>query len=234
MKLIRVPNMSSSQRLLEFCICVAVARLSVLVSPAIADDDLDVPAAQVEFFEKEVRPLLVERCHACHGSDKQKGSLRLDSRAAILQGGDTGPAIVPQHPDESELVKAIRYGDDGYQMPPDGKLPQEEIDRLIKWVEMGAPWPSEQSVSSSAGVVPQMLDFDERTKHWSFQPLQRPKIPKSRTSSGAVRQSTDFSSPNWKKLASHQLPKPIAAPGSAVSPSMSSDFPRLRRNLRLF
>src|SRR4051795_10243544 len=80
----------------------------------------------LEFFEREVRPLLVGRCQECHGATKQKGDLRLDSRAAILAGGSTGPAIVPGKAGESLLVDAINYGD-LYQMPPKSRLPASEI-----------------------------------------------------------------------------------------------------------
>ncbi len=158
------------------CLGLAVACLSITANPAMASEESDFPPEQIEFFEKEIRPLLIERCHKCHSSDKQKGSLRLDSRDALLTGGDTGPAIVPRQPDESELVRAVRYGDDGYQMPPDGKLPQDDIERLTKWVAMGAPWPANETSTNDTGG-PQDFDFEERAKHWSFQPLQRPEIP---------------------------------------------------------
>ena len=141
-----------------------------------ADEQPEFSDQQIEFFENEIRPLLVERCHKCHGSDEQKGGLRLDSRDAILNGGDTGPAIVREQPDDSELVRAIRYGDDGYQMPPDGKLPQQDIDRLVKWVSMGAPWHATDS-SNPDDSPSSEIDVEERAKHWSFQPLKRPDIP---------------------------------------------------------
>ncbi len=125
--------------------------------------------AQIEFFEKQVRPLLVEHCHKCHGSGKQKGGLRLDSRASLLQGGDTGPAITSGQSDESELIRAIRYDPDGYQMPPTGKLPDIAIATLTRWVELGAPWPD-----APHSDTPQVSEFNlkERAQRWSFQPLQ--------------------------------------------------------------
>src|SRR5262245_19791475 len=83
-------------------------------------------ADNLEFFEKSVRPILVERCQACHGASKQKGGLRLDSRQAILAGGSTGPAVIPGKPEDSLLVDAINYGEQ-YQMPPKSKLPAAEI-----------------------------------------------------------------------------------------------------------
>ena len=96
-------------------------------------------SAAVEFFEKRVRPILVERCVGCHGPTKQKGELRLDSRAGVLAGGSSGPAVEPGKTEESLLVSAINYGD-LYQMPPKSKLPADEIEALTKWVAQGALW----------------------------------------------------------------------------------------------
>src|SRR4051794_35368961 len=84
--------------------------------PGIAADEKPLPPEQVQFFESQVRPILVEQCQGCHGSKKIKAGLRLDSRASALAGGDSGPAIVPGRPDESPLVAAIRY--EGPEMPP--------------------------------------------------------------------------------------------------------------------
>src|SRR5215212_7327421 len=76
----------------------------------------------IEFFEKRIRPLLVERCYECHGEKKHKGGLRLDSAAAVLKGGDSGPALVPGKPDESRMIKGISWSDPEFQMPPRNKL----------------------------------------------------------------------------------------------------------------
>jgi mono/diheme cytochrome c family protein len=95
---------------------------------------------QAEFFEKSVRPLLAENCFACHGPMKQKGGLRVDSRAALLGGGDSGPALVAGQPESSRVLQAIRYGGD-LRMPPKGRLADEKIGILARWIKMGAPWP---------------------------------------------------------------------------------------------
>ena len=97
-------------------------------------------AAQEEFFEAKVRPVLADNCLECHGAEKHKGGLRLDVRAAMLKGGETGPAVVPGKPDESPLIEAIRYEGD-VQMPPKKKLKAEEIAALTDWVKRGAFWP---------------------------------------------------------------------------------------------
>src|SRR5690348_4542694 len=113
-------------------ILVAIASLGLgrtgVAAPPTAED--------LEFFEKRVRPVLVEYCFECHagGEKATKGGLRLDAREGWAAGGDSGPAIVPGKPDESLLIQAVRYDDTALQMPPDGKLPQAVIDDLVAWV----------------------------------------------------------------------------------------------------
>jgi hypothetical protein len=147
--------------------------LAVAASPATADDT---PAA-LQFFETKVRPLLAEHCYKCHADKKQRGSLRVDSRAALLQGGDQGPALVPGEPDKSLIVKAIRHDDKELKMPPSQKLAREHIATLTQWVQMGAPWPS----ADKTAVTPRKADFqisDKDRAHWAFQPVRRPALPK--------------------------------------------------------
>ncbi len=148
------------------------ALLFAFVCPGVARAD-DAPA--IEFFEREVRPILIARCQACHGSEKQKGGLRLDSKAGALTGGDSGPAVVPGKPGESPLVEAINYGED-VKMPPKSKLPPTEIATLTKWVAMGAPWP-ESSAAKAAGSAAGSVVWGERSKHWSFQPVRHVPPP---------------------------------------------------------
>ena len=99
----------------------------------------------VAYFEQHIRPLLAERCYACHSTreKKQKGGLLLDSRAGWAQGGDQGPAVVPGDLDASLLIRAVRYTDPDLRMPPDRPLPKEAVARLERWVKMGAPDPRE-------------------------------------------------------------------------------------------
>src|SRR4051812_25236954 len=84
-----------------------------------------VTPAQLDFFESRIRPLLVTKCQKCHGDEKHKGGLRLDSRLSLLKGGETGPAVVPGKPDDSLLVDAVNYR--GLEMPPTGRLKEREI-----------------------------------------------------------------------------------------------------------
>jgi hypothetical protein len=149
---------------------LALGCLAFSNSLALASDD---PSA-VEFFESKVRPLLANRCQSCHGGEKSKGGLRLESRTEALTGGLTGPAIVPGKPTESLLVEAINYGD-ALQMPPKSKLAPDEIATLTKWVEQGAPWPA--GVGSSGGLRVKPFDLKERSKHWSLQSIKNPSPP---------------------------------------------------------
>ncbi len=135
--------------------------------------DIQFAPEQMEFFEREIRPLLVEHCHDCHGSDENEGGLSLAGRVSILQGGDNGPAIDPGNPDKSLLIEAIHYSPNGFQMPPDGKLPDEAIAALVKWIKIGAPWPEETSSAESDSPYPSVLDRDL----WAFHPLAEPSLP---------------------------------------------------------
>lgn len=136
---------------------------------------------QIEFFEKQVRPLLAEHCFECHShrTAQPKGGLRLDSRQAILRGGDTGPAAVPGEPSKSLLIDAINYGE-LYQMPPKSQLPQEKRAILRRWIEMGLPWPPERPADPN-GPSPSHGDVVARAAHhWAWRPLVRPSLPEVR------------------------------------------------------
>ncbi len=152
--------------------CAAVLLvLTVPSSTARAADD-------AEFFETKVRPLLAERCFKCHSASakKQKGGLLLDGRAALLKGGDGGPAVVPGRPDDSLLVKAVRYQSESLQMPPDGKLPERDIAALEDWVRRGAAFPG-PATAVTAKAPPSLV---EGRNFWSFRPLNRatPSVPR--------------------------------------------------------
>ncbi len=131
----------------------------------------DLSPEQIEFFEKRVRPVLVERCYSCHSEQakKLKGGLYLDTRERTLKGGDSGPALLPGKPDESRLIKAVRYADEDLQMPPKEKLPAEQIADLEAWVKMGAPDPRK-------GAVAKGIDLEKARSHWAFQ-APRPVAP---------------------------------------------------------
>ncbi|MBS0267282.1 MAG: DUF1549 domain-containing protein, partial [Planctomycetes bacterium] len=128
-------------------------------------------AAQIQFFEKSIRPVLVEQCQKCHGEKKQWGNLRLDQRDAFLRGGDAGPIVTPGKPDQSRLIAAIRHEDEDLKMPPNGKLSDRQIADFVRWVEMGAPFPASAAAAGKPSRDPQ---------HWAFQPPREPAVPEVR------------------------------------------------------
>ena len=141
----------------------------VLPSGLRADD-----SAGVEFFEKRVRPVFVEHCYECHSAEakKLKGRLRLDSREAVLRGGETGPAVVGGKPEESLLISAIQYHDKDLQMPPpkddaSRKLGDPVIADLVEWVKIGAPMPADANRPAS----------DSAPAHWAFQVPKEQALP---------------------------------------------------------
>ena len=140
---------------------VVVLLMSVLLAADEPAAAVTPSAEQLRFFETSVRPLLAEQCLKCHGPKKQWGSLRLDSREAMLRGGDSGAAIVVGSPKKSLLIERLREADKDLRMPKGGQLTKPQIATLVRWVEMGAPFPPTQKTAQT------LRDPD----HWSFQPL---------------------------------------------------------------
>ena len=141
-------------------------------SEAVATDE----RVATEFFEKRIRPLLAKHCYECHARDKagDSGELAVDSRAALLKGGDRGPIIVAGKPDESLLLKTVKYGDPKLQMPPEGKLPDAEIELLAKWIADGAFVPE---YGVAAEKMAKEIDWTAARQFWSVRPLGRVTIP---------------------------------------------------------
>ena len=145
----------------------------------------ELSAEEREFFENRIRPVFVEHCERCHSSAKKrpKGGLEVDTRAALLVGGESGPAIVPGKVDESRLIEAIRYETPDLQMPPKRKLSARQIADLESWVEMGAPDPrtAKPALESSAESEDDADDFDiekRRAAHWAWQRITKPPVPR--------------------------------------------------------
>jgi len=137
----------------------------------------DPSKSDIEFFEKQIRPLLAKHCYSCHSAQAKKlqAGLYLDRRSGLLQGGDSGSSIIPGKPDESLLIQAVNY--DSFEMPPAGKLDQKQINLLEKWVKMGAPWPKESTPERNA---PAKTDFnlqERKQRHWAWQPITNPDLP---------------------------------------------------------
>jgi cytochrome c553 len=135
------------------------------------------------FFEKKVRPVLVEKCVSCHGEKKQAGGLRVDSRKALLTGGDRGPALVPNKPEQSLLVQAIRHNEE-LKMPQKTKLPQADIAAIAEWVKLGAPWPDDSAPATpTASKGGERVFTAEEKAFWAFQPVKRPAVPEVKNKS---------------------------------------------------
>jgi mono/diheme cytochrome c family protein len=156
--------------------CRVILAIFVLAIPARAED----PRA-VEFFEKKIRPLFVAQCQECHGADakKIKGGLRLTSRAEMLKGGESGPAVVPGNPAKSRLMNAVRHTADDLKMPPKGRLKDSEIADLEAWVKGGAIWP-EAKTTTAESPKPGRLFTDEQKQFWAFLPMREWPLPNVR------------------------------------------------------
>ena len=158
----------------------------VLAGPAVgAEPSPTAPdPAALEFFEAKVRPVLVNRCGSCHGAEKSKAGLRLDSREAVLGGGDSGPAAVAGKPGESLIIEAINYGET-VQMPPKSRLPAAEVEALTRWVEMGLPWPGGGAAKPAAagGAKPGFDLKARRDAHWAWKPVEAHDPPDVRDAS---------------------------------------------------
>lgn len=136
---------------------------------AFASEQTPPTPEQLKFFETSVRPVLAENCYSCHGPDKHKNDLRLDSRAAMLAGGKSGPAIAPGDPGKSLLIAAVTHVDADLKMPQDKpKLAEHDIAALRQWIELGAPWPPTDAADAERpGVI-----TNEDRQWWAFQPLK--------------------------------------------------------------
>ena len=166
---------------LKFTICTAApfALLAVFLACLASSSQASGPdSAGVEFFEKHIRPVFVERCYECHSikAEKVKGRLLLDSRETLLRGGEGGPIIVPNEPAKSRLIIALKYSDPDLEMPPKHQLSPEQIQAFEEWIKLGAPDPrSEEAIA--AAKAPPPYDYDAARTFWSFQPVKEPQIP---------------------------------------------------------
>lgn len=167
---------------------VSLVTVSLVTGSAARAEDADAatPEAteeQLHFFERNVRPLLLESCTSCHGEEQQEAELRLDSRAAMLEGGDRGPAIIPGNSAESLLILAVLHDEDeDLEMPPElDQLESNKIAALAKWIDDGAPWPAD---TERIGADTPSDRIDElRESHWSFRPMKRPTPPSVKNNS---------------------------------------------------
>ncbi len=153
--------------LASYCFCGFV--LSPATGRLLADEAND-------FFERKIRPVLVQHCYACHSTEGRQveGGLRLDSRDAMRRGGESGPAVLPEKADESLLISAIKY--ESLEMPPKEKLSEQTIRDFEKWVALGAPDPREEQ-TLPLEEVKSAIDFNQGRQFWSFQKPTLPDLP---------------------------------------------------------
>ena len=156
-------------------ICFAVLLFAPVCSHA-ADEARD-ERALGEFFERSIRPLLVKHCYECHAGDtsEENGHLALDARAGLMAGGSRGPILIADKPEESLLITAIRYTDPKLQMPPDGRLSNDDVELFVRWVQKGGFVPE---YGTTLAKKEKQIDWNAARKFWSFQPLsRRPSSP---------------------------------------------------------
>ena len=157
-------------------VLVAACALGPLSLPLSADETTkaEFPPEQLEFFERDVKPILKANCISCHGAEKKvQSGLYLTTREGVLKGGENGPVVSLESPAESSLLEAINY--QSFEMPPKGKLPQAQIDTLTRWIKLGLPWP-EGEKGNLASHGPPVVDEAARG-FWSFRPVARPDVP---------------------------------------------------------
>ncbi|HEY3915099.1 MAG TPA: PSD1 and planctomycete cytochrome C domain-containing protein [Verrucomicrobiae bacterium] len=174
--------MSSAKFWLSFAAGIALLHGRCVAAPAPTN------SAGIEFFESKVRPVLVDHCYKCHShqSAKVRGGFLLDTRADLLKGGDSGPAIVPNHPEKSLLITAVNYTNPDLQMPPkDQKLSDDQIACLQTWIKMGAPDPRMAGTNS---ISP---SFEAARKHWAFQPIVEPAVPANQSHKNWIKTPLD-------------------------------------------
>lgn len=157
----------------------AVALLGLLLPWPVSAEG---PAAELERFERRVRPLFAEHCLECHGADSQEAGLRLDSREALLKGGESGPALVPGKPEQSLLLAALRHAAPAPKMPRKRPaLPAEAVREVVDWIAAGAPWPAGGPVAKGG------FDLEARKQRlpWIWQVPQRQPVPAAADGGGA-------------------------------------------------
>lgn len=155
--------------------------------------------SELDFFEMRIRPLLLQRCGDCHGPEVQEAELRVDTWWGMLAGGPSGPLLDVEQPERSLLLSVIEYRDPNLQMPPDGRLPQQEIDLLSRWLLMGAPHPDAGREPQPGVVRP---TSPPTSPLWSLQPIERPAVPEL---AGPDLPPTPIDAFLWERLHQHGL-----------------------------
>jgi len=169
--------MRSPYELRSFSFFLAASWACFAPANAIAQKSAEPTKEGIEFFEKHIRPVLVESCYECHSSQsrKIKGKLALNTKEGIAKGGISGPVLVPGEVEKSRLIEAIRWSDPEFAMPPKGKLTKQQIERFEQWVKMGAPDP--RTGPTSGTTAKKTLDIEGSRNWWSFRPVNETTGP---------------------------------------------------------
>ncbi|MCI0357053.1 MAG: DUF1553 domain-containing protein [Planctomycetaceae bacterium] len=161
---------------------------------------------RAEHFARHIQPLLTSRCLSCHGPDEQEGELRLDSREAALKGGKRGPAVIPEKPAESLLIRAVKHEKHEYAMPPKERLAASDVAALERWIKEGAFWPEKRPQSSASPAAPGERIGDawhdernpivktfrgQRLELWSLKPIERPTLPEIQNPKSEIENGID-------------------------------------------
>lgn len=172
---------------------LSTASLSLLVLVTAGASTSAADADSPEFYNENVLPILEARCFECHGPESElKGGLFLGNRDGILEGGESGPAVDSDAPEDSLFLDAINYG--SYEMPPDSKLPDDEIDILTAWVKAGASIPKDSELERPEldHANPATLVTEETKNYWAFRPVANPDVPPVKNSDWAVNPIDNF------------------------------------------
>ncbi|WP_047817334.1 PSD1 and planctomycete cytochrome C domain-containing protein [Rhodopirellula islandica] len=157
-----------------FVIPLLVTSLSVLSTfESQGQETAGISPEQLEFFENRIRPVLVRECYECHSAEsgKTRGGLRLDTRDGLMLGGESGPSVVPGHPEDSPFWDAVTYN--GWEMPPRGRLPDDVLADFKRWIEMGLRDPRvRESIT-----VESKVDLESGREHWAFQKPREQELP---------------------------------------------------------
>jgi len=169
---ILMSNPAFSYRL-AFLLCVLALSTGWAPLALGAEEVAAASAEDIQFYEKEIRPLMARHCYECHSARTKdvKSGLRLDDRAAVLEGGDRGVLAIAGKPDESLFMEALRFEQDDLQMPPAGKLSKRELAIFAEWIKRGMPMP-EGNAEVATGI-----DWDKAREFWSFRPVEQPALP---------------------------------------------------------
>ena len=160
------------RKIFHGCMLLAIVSLALMSTLHAAE----ITAEQTEFFEKNIRPVLVAECYDCHAGEKQKGGLRLDDRDSLLKGGDNGALIIPGDADNSLLIQSLAHthADKDMWMPKNGaKLDSTMLQHFVEWVKMGAPDPRTGPMTADAKAGSWEQTFELRKKWWSLQPISK-------------------------------------------------------------